>query len=670
MRAVLERIKELDISKITIYFLSVHIIALIFLSIFRLILLIACQDFYQNDEDLVGKFQQVFIRGFKFDNLVIAYISITPFLILSIKSFFTSLSKKILKLTNIYFIVVYTFVFAITLMDIPYFTYFIKHLDLSILNWADFGGTAYLMVITEKTYWIYFIVFFLSVITFSFILSKIARLITKKIKPFSKASISKYNYVMIVLMLIFYCYGIRGNLWHKDTLKLANAGFCESSIFNQAPISPVFFLLNSIQPKSEYIMDQDEAISIAEKQLGFKIKDGQYHKLRTISHPDSLSQRPNIVLIFVESFSSDYLQIEYNNKPLTPHINQLIEKSYYFDRFFSQGVHTSQGLVATLYGFPAMLDYHVFRSAVMNKISREVISHTGIEQESTVAKYRGLPHDLKQYNYQTMFFMTHATSFDMMGNFLYTNGFNPNEVYSQSDYPKEEVTSSWGISDYKLFDHVLDKLDERNKDKPFFVSALTISNHPPYSYPEEFRKLGKNDGECAIAYADYCIGHFMSEASTKDWYNNTIFFIFGDHGKSVGGNELSLNHVPLLIHSRLFEDTPRKINNLAGQIDIYPTIMGMLGIPCTYNSFGVDLLKDKRDYIYFSADDKINCITDQYAYIYNFSLKNESLHTYDTNLQINSNILTGNESIADSLKNLSFGMIEAARYIFQDERNE
>ena len=74
---------------------------------------------------------------------------------------------------------------------------------------------------------------------------------------------------------------------------------------------------------------------------------------------------------------------------------------------------------------------------------------------------------------------------------------------------------------------------------------------------------------------------------------------------------LSRNHIPLIIYSPLLEDMPKIFNQAATQIDVFPTVRGLLNIPYENNSLGIDLLKEQRPYAVFSTDDKLGCISNE-----------------------------------------------------------
>lgn len=668
----LKRLSRTKFAAGYIYLFLVQVSILIIMSLFRLGLYQACyNDIAEINDKWVFLFEAL-QRGLHFDLSVASSILAPPLIFLSILGLFNKFNKVIIYIINFYFIVIYTIVLGLISANIPYFKYFYRHINISILNWADYGQETSNMILEDSTNWFYIGIFFISIMLFSFLVITYSRLAFK----IGKYNLIKkdYTYCIPILLLsyiiCFFC--IKGHVRKGGFLHPYDAYFCHNTVFNQLAINPVFYFYKSMTvdtADATTFVDEEVVRSVVRKELGFNLDDYNIVKTRGKEiQKDSLSA-PNIVIILVESLSHEYLQIERNGKSITPYLHELIQKSYYFENFYSQGTHTNQGIVSSLYSFPAIFDKHLLKLIDINKISNDIlfITQDEFQQKGTYPPiYQGLPQNLKDYDYQNFFFLTHHSRFDNIGTFLHSNGFD--NVFAEENYPKAEIVNAWGISDSYLFKYALEQFNQykTNTHNPFLGVILTISNHPPIYYPKEFENISPNEDERAIAYNDQCIQQFIEQASKENWYDNTIFLILGDHGKIIGKNPfdmpLSLNHIPLIIYSPLFENSPKRISKPAGQIDIYPTVMNLIDIPQKYNSFGTDILNNDREYIYFTSDDKIGSVSDKYLYVYN-TLSNID-HLYS--LENQNNVLSENKELTDSLKLHSFSMIEAAKYLFKN----
>ena len=161
-----------------------------------------------------------------------------------------------------------------------------------------------------------------------------------------------------------------------------------------------------------------------------------------------------------------------------------------------------------------------------------------------------------------------------------------------------------------------EKLDEEKE--PFFSTVFTISSHEPYIIPEKYKETfpeGDIIMHKCVRYTDYALRRFFDEAKKEHWYNNTLFVLVADHANLIYYPEyrkaLNINTIPILFHHP--DGRYNGINNLlAQQIDIYPTIVDMIGFNKPFRSWGRSLISDQEEpfvvrysgYYYYFYDDK------------------------------------------------------------------
>ncbi|MBD8387981.1 sulfatase-like hydrolase/transferase [Dysgonomonas sp. BGC7] len=611
----------------------------------------------QHIADVDSKFSWIssaLLRGIWFDNVIACYISILPLVALSIVGLCNIAKKAVFNGFNIYYIVIYTLVFAIGIADIPYFNYFFKHLNSSIFNWNEEGGTTARMILEEASYYIYMVLFVIAIISFGYLVFMISKKLLRKEQQNLKSK-QYLIYVPTCLILITLCiFGIRGRFGYNP-IKTSQAYFCDNSFLNQLGINPSFYFMRDVieSSKSHYNVDslitESEAITIVQKALNAPHNgEGESPIVREVV-AEGEAKKMNVVVILMESMSYDLLKIRENGKEITPYLNSLLEKSYFFENFYSAGTHTNHGILATLYGLPALFDRNMMKNV-------------------DIPLCEGLPYILQQQNYRTMFFMTHEAQYDNMNAFLLENGIE--EIYSQENYPREKRRNSFGVADDYLFEYGLDKINEKSKDKkPFFATLLTVSNHPPYIVPDEFKATSNDPQYQIVAFADNAIRQFMEKAEKEEWFANTVFVLLGDHGKIVGSQTyempLSYNHIPCIIYSPAFDNAPQRLHQLGGQVDVLPTLLGLLNHSYENNTFGVDLFKTNRPYMFFSSDDALGCISPQYFYTYNFKAKVEGLYKYAENSA--ENMASAHRQEADSMRTYSAAMFQTASYMFKNK---
>lgn len=230
--------------------------------------------------------------------------------------------------------------------------------------------------------------------------------------------------------------------------------------------------------------------------------------------------------------------------------------------------------------------------------------------------------------------------------------------------------NSFGVPDDFLLGYAFDKINQdATSNKPFQATILTISNHPPYIVPDKFKNVSSDPQYQIVAYADDAIRQFMVKSAKQKWFNNTVFVFLGDHGKNVGSNSyelpLSYNHIPLIIYSPAFKDAPQRLEQLGGQIDVFPTLMGLLNRSYINNTLGVDLFKTTRQSMFFSADDGLGCISKDYFYAYNFKSKTEGLYKYRNNSP--ENFAAQDPAKCDRMKLESAAMFQTALHMIKKQ---
>ena len=117
-----------------------------------------------------------------------------------------------------------------------------------------------------------------------------------------------------------------------------------------------------------------------------------------------------------------------------------------------------------------------------------------------------------------------------------------------------------------------------------------------------------------------------------------------------------------MIYAPGWLDSAKTFDMIGGQIDIFPTVMGLLRYPYTNNTFGIDLLRESRPATFFTEDNKMACLNKEYMYVISLG-KDEYLYHYSTG--DTRNIINENRGIADSLKFYMFPMLQGAQWMFE-----
>ena len=494
----------------------------------------------------------------------------------------------------------------------PYFAYFFKNINSSIFLWFGYTATTAGMLFEEKSYWLYILLYFLLAGGFVWTVFKLTNIFRKRIEKQPADSLNvrciASRGIVWVLAVLLCLFGIRGRRGYNP-IKVSEAYYCDDSFLNQLGINPSFNLLTSVlddlrkENRELHLMPYAEAISYARASLGIQGKADSNYVLRRRVVSAISPRRHNVVVILMESMSASLLKTFGQPDELTPTLDSLYRCSLAFTNCYSAGIHTNHGLTASLYSFPALM----FRNLM----------------KGTVTPHReGIPTILRREGYHNMFFMTHEAQYDNMKAFFSTNGYD--DIYSQENYPRDSVVNSFGVGDHFEMNFALGKINAAaRRHNPFLATILTISNHPPYKVPTWFHARSKEAEKQIVEYADWSIGQFLKAARREPWYKNTVFVIYADHGKMVGKADgelpVSYNHIPLLIFGP--DVKPQLYDGLAQQVDIVPTVLGLLGLSYDYDGFGVDLLKTRRQMVFYSADNQVVARDYQHCFVYNPSMQ-------------------------------------------------
>ncbi len=305
----------------------------------------------------------------------------------------------------------------------------------------------------------------------------------------------------------------------------------------------------------------------------------------TVSEP---ALKCNLILISVESFSADYMKHFGNQENLSPELDSLIPHSLFFENCYASGTRTVRGLEALSLAIPPTP-------------GQSIVRRPNNENMFTLGNVLG------DKGYDVKYIYGGNSFFDNMGYFFSNNGY---QVLDRSKIPDNRVhhETAWGAADEDAFDIALDECDQTySKGKLFFNHIMTVSNHRPFTYPDGRIDIpsAAQRREGAVKYTDYAIGKFLKDASHKPWFNNTIFVIVADHcAKSAGKTDLPINryHIPCFVYAPQLVN-PKIENRLFSQIDLAPTILGMMNLSYESRFMGFDLFRTspKNDRLFIST---------------------------------------------------------------------
>ena len=306
------------------------------------------------------------------------------------------------------------------------------------------------------------------------------------------------------------------------------------------------------------------------------------------SHPSPLTSKKNVVVLIVESFGREYIGAL--NKTLdqgryqgyTPCIDSLIAKSVTFSHSYCNGRKSIDGMPSILSSIPMFVEPFFLTTASMNHVS-------------------GIASLLAGEGYHTAFF--HGAQRGSMGFMAFARSTGFQQYYGREDYNDDQrfggdndFDGMWAIWDEPFLQYYAQKMSEMKE--PFMTAVFTASSHHPYVIPEQYQDVYPEEGlaihKC-IRYTDMALGRFFQTASRQPWFCNTIFVLTSDHTNLSDHDyyqtDLGGFCSPIIIYEPgNAERQPEIQDKIAQQIDILPTVMGMLHYPKPYFGFGIDVL--------------------------------------------------------------------------------
>lgn len=289
---------------------------------------------------------------------------------------------------------------------------------------------------------------------------------------------------------------------------------------------------------------------------------------------DGAGRRWNVIQITVESLSASFLGVFGNTNELTPNLDRLYREGVAFQNLYATGNRTVRGMEALTLAVPPTPGSSIVRRP----------RNANLFSLGSVFRGRG---------YDTAFLYSGFGCFDNMNAYFAANGYR---VVDRASVRKEDITYAtvWGACDEDLYRWTLREADaDFAAGKPFHFFVMTTSNHRPYGFPEGRIDLPPGKRLSAVKYTDYAIGQLLTEARMRPWFTNTLFVIVADHCANSAG-KTALPPAGYRIPAVIWNPTllaPQTITQLCSQIDLPPTLLGLMN--WTYDSrfFGRDVLR-------------------------------------------------------------------------------
>ena len=543
-----------------------------------------------------GHIMEMLAGGLVFDTSAILVTNI-PYIVMMLFPLHQKETKIYQQVSKGVFLFINGLALAVNLCDAVYFRFTMRRTTTTIFSEFSNEGNLGGIFLTETLRHWYLVLLFVFIVWLMYRLYRTAGLYRRELVWW------RYDVATLLSLAAFAPFvvaGIRGGFTtavRPITISNANQYVdrpVEAALVLNTPFSLYRTIGKAVFVVPDYYQDEKEMTSV-------------YVPIHVPNDTIPMTKK-NVVVLIVESFGREYIGALNKNlengqyKGYTPNVDSLISKSITFTRSFCNGRKSIDGMPSILSSIPMFVEPFFLTPSSMNHVS-------------------GIASLLAGEGYETAFF--HGAQRGSMGFMAFARSTGFQQYYGREDYDEDkrfggddDFDGMWAIWDEPFLQYYATKMSEMKE--PFMTAVFTASSHHPYEIPEKYKDVYPEEGiimhKC-IRYTDMAIGKFFETASKQPWFNNTIFVMTSDHTNMSDHDyyqtDLGGFCSPIIIYEPgNSECQPEMQDKIAQQIDILPTVMGMLHYPKPYFGFGIDVLNT-------SAEDTwaVNYLNGIYQYV-------------------------------------------------------
>ena len=464
---------------------------------------------------------------------------------------------------------------AMNLCDAVYFQFTMRRTTTTVFDEFSNEGNLGSIFLTETFRHFYLLILFVLLLWCTYRLYR--KVATNRNNEFRLWHYNVASLLSLLLIAPFVVAGIRGGFTSAvRPITISNANQyvnrpTEATLVLNTPFSLYRTIGKAVFVVPNYYSDEQEMTAI-------------YNPIHVPNDSVPMTKK-NVVVLIVESFGREYIGAL--NKTLengryhgyTPCVDSLIAKSITFSHSYCNGRKSIDGMPSILSSIPMFVEPFFLTPASMNHVD-------------------GIASLLAGEGYQTAFF--HGAQRGSMGFQAFARSTGFQDYYGREDYDADkrfggddDFDGMWAIWDEPFLQYYATKMSEMKE--PFMTAVFTASSHHPFAIPEKYKQRFPEESleihKC-IRYTDMAIGKFFETVSREPWFKNTIFVLTSDHTNMSDHAEYQTDLggfcSPIIIYEPGRE--PEVLDKIAQQIDILPTVMGMLHYPKPFFGFGIDLL--------------------------------------------------------------------------------
>ncbi len=485
-------------------------------------------------------------NGLLLDSTTAGYITVVPWLMMLV-AVWVKISERVMRrLLTIYFAVMATLV----AVDMGLFRHWDFRLDSTIIPYLRTPKEAAASV-TWGDLWPTVLLFF----GYGALLFFAWRPITKLYRVVKQSIAQRITSTFVMLFvggLLFLA--IRGGV---DTApaNVSKVYFSDNMFLNQAATNPIFSFLSSAARSElkdgDYRYYTDE--ECAEIFSSLVDKGGAHQNMLK-------TERPNVVLIMLESLGRTVTDEQVNGKAVAPNIQRLKEEGIWFENIYANSYRTDRGTVAVMSGYPA--------HPVVSVMKYPQKAHT----------LPAIARSLQAEGYATSFMYGGDANFTNTISYLYGTGVE--RITDKAQMHFDAPTNKWGYADDVVCPYFADEvLRLSDENHPFFATLLTLSSHEPFDVPHS---AFENKILNSVNYTDNCIGEMIDRWRESPAWDNMLVILIADHGmpypETLTTGSLARQRIPMIWTGGAIKQGGITIDTVASQADLAATLLAQMGV--------------------------------------------------------------------------------------------
>ncbi|MBC8619568.1 LTA synthase family protein [Parabacteroides faecis] len=506
---------------------------------------------------------KVITHGLLLDCTVSGYLTVIPLLCILVSVWLPGTFYQ--KFIKGYFLATGLLVAAIFAVDVALYGYWGFRLDATLFFYLQ-SPTDAMASVPIGTFFLQFLLFLI----YAYGIYWVFKRFVVPLFPTTPTHNRLGGTIVILLLGGILFIPIRGGV----TTSTANVGmvyFSKNQFLNHSAINPAFSLLASLSKQQDFAAQFDffpeeerkERYAALTAHNNLPMNDVDTEKLLT-------TDRPNILIILMESFTANVIEAVGGEVGITPNLNRLSREGVTFTNMYANSFRTDRGIVAVLNGYLAQPTTSIMKYPAKSQTLPSIAKSLGEQGYTADMLYGG---DINFTNMQSYFF---------------SSGYS--QITADRDFPLSSRLSKWGANDDITFTHLYESIKDRDEKAPWLSTFLTLSSHEPFEVP--YHHL-EDPYLNSVAFTDSCIGSFVDKLKELPVWKNTLIVLVSDHGyrypSSLTDYEPRRFHIPMIWLGGAVKE-PTVIETYANQTDLAATLLSQLGLPHDQFIFSRDIL--------------------------------------------------------------------------------